>query len=286
VNRLRAYYRLTKPGIIYGNAFTATGGFLLGARGHVHVWLFLAMLGGMSLVIAAACVYNNFMDRDIDQKMARTRKRALVQGTISGAHALTYATLLGVVGFAVLSLWVNALVVLVGLIGFIDYVALYDIAKRRSVYGTLVGSISGAAPIVAGYCAATDRFDGGVLILFFILVFWQMPHFYAIAMYRADDYAAASIPVVPLKQGFHAAKIQIMCYIAAFIVAISTLTVFGYASYTYLVVMMLLGVAWLWRGFQGFGPLDDKKWARKMFFFSLIVIVALSTMLSLDSLLP
>jgi len=198
---LKAYYRLTKPGIIYGNLLTAAAGFLFASKWHIVPGLFAATLAGTSLVIAAACVYNNYIDRNIDKRMARTKKRALVQGTISGKHALIFATMLGVLGFALLLAYTNTLVTVIGVIAFIDYVVLYGISKRRSVYGTIVGSISGAAPIVAGYVAVTNQFDLGALLLFFILVYWQMPHFYGIAMYRFDDYKAAGIPVLPVQKG-------------------------------------------------------------------------------------
>ena len=280
------YYRLTKPGIIYGNLLTATAGFLLASAGHVDLWLLLATLAGTSLVIASACSFNNYIDRGLDAKMTRTKRRALVQGAIRGRDALIFASILGLAGFLVLGLWVNAVVFGIGLAAFIDYIALYGLAKRRSVHGTLVGSIAGAAPVVAGYCTVTDRFDGGALILFLILALWQMPHFYAIAMYRFDDYKAAGLPVLPVKAGSRAAKTQIVLYITAFIAANVLLSIFGYTGYAYLIIMTLLGLSWLRLGLQGFKAANDKRWARQMFFYSLIIILSLSVMLSVGPLLP
>lgn len=285
-NYLRTYYRLTKPGIIYGNAITATAGFLLAAKTHLQPELFVTMLGGVALVIASGCVFNNYIDRHIDQKMARTKKRALARGVVSGKAALLYAITLGVVGFLLLALFVNMLVFWIGMVGFIDYVVLYGYSKRKSVYGTLVGSISGATPPVAGYCAVTGRLDMGAFILFLILVCWQMPHFYAIAMYRVDDYAAASIPVLPVKKGMHAAKLNIVAYIAAFLISTLLLTVFGYTGFVYMVGIAIVGAMWLWRGVQGFKAVDDKAWARKMFGFSLVVTLAMSVLIPLGALLP
>jgi protoheme IX farnesyltransferase len=283
---IKTYYALTKPGIIYGNALTATAGFLLASKGHVDGWLLLAAVAGTSLVIASACVFNNYIDRGIDAKMARTSKRALVSGLVSGRNAIIYATLLGLAGFAILALYTNLLVVTIGLAALFDYVVLYGLAKRRSVHGTLVGSIAGAAPVVAGYCAVTDRFDTGAVILFLVLALWQMPHFYAIAMYRFDDYKAAGLPVLPVKSGMPAAKIQIILYIAAFIAANTLLSAFGYTGYTYLVIMTVLGLAWLWKGAKGFKTNDDKPWARQMFLLSLVIVLSLSIMLSVGPLLP
>ena len=283
---LKRYYSLTKPGIIYGNVLTAAGGFLLAAAGHVAFVLFAATLSGTSLVIAAACVFNNVMDRDIDQKMARTKQRALVRGTVSTRSALSYATILCALGFLVLALWTNALVVAIGAIGFIDYVIIYDTSKRRTVYGTLIGSISGATPITAGYVAVIGRLNGGALLLFLVLVTWQMAHFFSIAIYRRQEYAAASIPVLPVARGSAAAKRQIIAYIAAFLVCVAALSLFGYAGWTTGTIMLVLGLAWLRLGLRGRRTTDDEKWARRMFGFSLIVIMGLSAALAMGKILP
>ena len=283
---IRAYYQLTKPGIIYGNLLTAAAGFLLASKWHIAVRLFAATLGGTSLVIASACVFNNYIDRELDKQMARTKQRALVQGTVSGWNAIIYASLLGVIGFLILGLYTNWLVTIIGAVAFFDYIVLYGIAKRRSVHGTLVGSIAGAAPVVAGYCAVTDRFDGGAVILFLILATWQMPHFYAIAIRRQKDYKAAGLPVLPVKQGIHITKIQIVLYISTFIGANILLSAFGYTAYTYAIIMTLVGLAWLHLGLKGFGTANNTRWARQMFLFSLLIITSLSVMLSVGAVLP
>ncbi|MDB5161151.1 MAG: Protoheme farnesyltransferase [Candidatus Saccharibacteria bacterium] len=245
----------------------------------------MATILGLSLVIGSACVFNNYIDRDIDALMARTKKRALTAGTVSGSSALVYASVLVLLGLGLLVAYANLLTAFIALFGFFAYVIIYGAAKRRSVHGTVVGSISGAVPPVVGYCAVTGRLDAGALILFLILVCWQMPHFYAIAMYRHDDYAAAKIPVLPVSKGMGAAKVQIMAYIAAFIIAAAALTAFDYTGYIYLTVVLLLGFAWLWFGGTGFKTDDDKQWGRKMFLYSLIVITLLSITIIIDSML-
>jgi len=283
---VKDYYQLTKPGIIYGNLVTAAAGFLLATKGHIHFWPLLSVLVGMSLVIGSACVINNYIDRGIDAKMARTKQRALVSGRIPAFTAISYGAVLGLVGFGVLALYTNWLTVGLGLLAYLVYIVLYGIGKRVSVHGTIVGSIAGALPPVAGYTAVVNHLDTGALLLFLILVFWQMPHFYAIAMYRYDDYKAAGLPVLPVKRGMKTTKIHILTYIAAFTITGVLFTVYGYTRIVFLVTVALLGLSWFYKGAKGFGVQDAKKWARGMFFYSLIVTLSLSIMLAVGALLP
>ncbi len=282
----KSYYYLAKPGIVYGNAITAAAGFLFASAGHISLSLFVAMLAGISLVMGSACAFNNYIDRDIDKKMARTKKRALVRGSISNRNALIYASALSLAGFSLLAL-TNLLTLIIAATGFVVYVVWYGFEKRRSPYGTLVGSISGAVPPVVGYCAVTNTFDTGALILFLILTCWQMPHFYAIALHRLNDYKAAGIPVLPLAKGIVRTKTTMLIYILAFMCAASLLAMFGYAGYTYLIIMIFMSVWWLRLCVQGFRPkVDQKTWAREQFMFSLVVLLTFSAMISIDFLLP
>ncbi|MBA3757677.1 protoheme IX farnesyltransferase [Candidatus Saccharibacteria bacterium] len=283
---LKPYYLLAKPGIIRGNAITATAGFFLASKGNIDFSLYIAMLGGLSLTIASACVFNNYIDRDIDSKMARTKKRALVSGTISVTSALIYALILGIIGAALLALFINLITLAIALIGLFFYVVAYGYFKRHSVYGTLVGSISGAVPPVVGYTSVSGSIDLAAAILFLILVMWQMPHFFAIAIYRFKDYRTAGIPVLPVKKGLLNTKINMFVYIVAFIFTCLALGIFGYTGFTYLLVVLALGFFWLRLGLQGFGAADDRAWAKKMFKSSLLVITLLSLTISLDAWLP
>lgn len=280
---LSTYIALTKPGIIRGNILAATAGFFLASKGDVDFGLFATMVVGLSLIIASACVYNNYLDRDIDKLMSRTKNRALANGSISEKSALIYASILGLAGSIILVYFVNTLSAFTALFGMFAYVILYGIAKRRSVHGTLVGSISGAIPPVVGYTAVSNRLDGAAVILFIILVAWQLPHFYGIAMYRLTDYKAASIPVMPLRRGIMVTKIQTMIYIVAFALAAGSLTFYGYLSNKYAIVILLVSAAWLALGANGFKRQDAKTWGRKMFLFSLITMLVLSISISLDA---
>ena len=242
---IKTYFMLTKPGIIFGNAITAAGGFILASKAQVDPWLFLATLMGLSLLIASACVFNNYIDRNIDKMMQRTKNRALVIGAISLKKAIVFAVFLGLFGILLLMLYTNLLTTIIALSGFFIYVILYSLSKYRSSYATVIGSISGGVPPVVGYCAVVDRFDIGACLLFMIVALWQMPHFFAIAMYRLDDYVAASIPVLPVKRGVYITKIHMLLYIIAFLIPVCMLTILGYTGYAYLIVVGLLGVSWL-----------------------------------------
>jgi heme o synthase len=282
-NLIKEYYLLTKPGIIYSNVFTAIGGFFLAEKGRFDAELFLSMVFGLGFVIASACVINNYIDRRIDSKMTRTKKRALVTKTIPSKHAIVFAVILGILGFSFLLFYTNALSAFIAFVGFFFYVVMYSIWKRRSVYGTLVGSVSGAVPPVVGYCAVVGQIDAAAILLFIILVFWQMPHFYAIAIFRKEEYAAAAIPVLPVKSGIRQTKIQMLIYIFAFVFAASLLSVLHYTGYVYRAVIIALGIFWIGYGIQGMRTTDEIKWARKMFFISLIVIVAFSMLLVINN---
>ncbi len=243
------------------------------------------MLVGISLVMASGCVFNNYHDREIDRRMSRTKKRALVTGAIPAANAIFYASALGITGFFVLGFFTNLLATGIALVGFVFYVLLYTPLKPRSVHATLVGSVAGAVPPVVGYTAVTGRFDIAALLLFLVLVFWQMPHFYAIAIYRFHDYYGAGIPVLPVKNGITVTKVMIALYIASFFVATSLLFVFHYTGYLYLLIMFLLSVTWFFKALQGFAAKEDAAWARGVFRFSLIVLLLFSLTISVNKFL-
>lgn len=278
---IKSYYELAKPGMVYGNAIPLVSGFVLASGRDLHPGAFLATLVGASLGMASGCVCNNYVDRDIDAKMRRTKHRAVASGRISGRAALAYGAALGIAGAAVLTLGANVAATAVGAVGFFFYVFMYSMWwKRRSPMGAAFGSVAGAMPPVVGYVAASGKIDVVAAILFATMVAWQMPHFFAIAIRHADDYAAAKIPALPLVRGIRATKMQTALYIAAFIVVAPLLSVFGHAGRAYFAVTLLAGVAWLGLGLWGFRIPDGDKdangaWAREMFIASLVVMIAL-----------
>lgn len=280
---IKAYTNLTKPGIIFGNVVTATSGFALASKGHFDVLLYLVMLLGVSFVVASACVWNNYIDRVMDEKMVRTKSRVLVRKAISVEHALSFAMCLSFLGVVVLSLFTNLLTVCLAACGFFIYVVVYSLMKYETSFATVVGSVAGAIPPVIGYTAVSGHIDFAACLLFLIVALWQMPHFYAIAMYRYDDYNAASIPVLPVAKGMISTKIQSFFYIIAFLAAAISLALYGYTGYAYLAVMSVLGASWLYLALDGFITENDTSWARKMFVFSLVVIMGFSVMTIVDA---
>ena len=163
---------------------------------------------------------------------------------------------------------------------------MYSIFKRKNVYGTLVGSVSGAVPPVAGYTAVTNQLDITAGLLFLILVFWQMPHFYAIAMYRLNDYKKAGIPVLPAIKGLQVTKRHIIGYIIAFGIASVGLFFFADTGYTYLVAMVGIVIYWLWVALKGFKSANTNKWAHSMFGVSLVALLVFSIFISICAWLP
>ena len=285
--RLKNYLLVAKPGIVSGNLISAAAGFFLASKGQVDGVALPATLIGISLVVASGCIFNNCVDRKIDRKMIRTRHRALAQGLISLKVAVSYAMILGLAGLALLWAATNLLSVVIILAGLVIYVGVYSLyLKRHSVYGALIGSLAGATPPLAGYCAVTGRFDLGAVILLSIFSLWQMPHCYAIAVFRFDDYTAAAIPVLPVTQGTAAAKKHMVGYIFAFIAATLMLTFGGYTGYSTLAVATGLGLSWLYMTWSGYKECNQQLWAKKLFIFSILTIFLLSVMMSIDFTAP
>lgn len=274
---LRKYLFLTKPGILFGNFITTLGGFFLAAQGSIDILLLLLTLLGTTLVVASGCVVNNVIDQDIDTKMQRTQNRALVKKTISPTVALIYALVLGVIGFSILWFGVNGYAFLFAMIGFIVYVGFYSLwTKRTTIHQTVIGSISGASPPVIGYTAVTHQFDVAALLLFLAYALWQMPHSWAIAIYRFDDYKNAGIPILPVARSIYRTKIECVIYILLFAAVLNGLYCFGYTNVFFLITFNALTAYWLYLSVIGFKAENDQLWAKRFFLYSVILITLLS----------
>lgn len=284
----RSYLKLTKPGIVLGNMVSLSGGYLLASRSTIDWLQFVLVLLSVALVIGSGCAVNNVVDRDIDALMARTRTRPMVNGEIPTQAALLFAGLLALAGFVLLYQGTKCVVaVSLLLVGYIVYAGVYTLLfKRTSIHGTMVGSVSGAIPPVVGYCAASGRFDMAALILLMMFCIWQMPHSYAIAIFRSSDYRAAAIPVYPLVKGTLAAKRHIIGYTLAFTCAAALLVPLGYAGVIYLFAAQASGITWFWIALRGLKAQDDIRWARQLFFTSIAVVMILSIGMSIDRFSP
>ncbi|WP_445659809.1 heme o synthase [Acinetobacter sp. F16] len=284
---LKKYLFLTKPGILFGNFVTTLGGYFLAAQGSVDFLLLLITLLGTTLVVASGCVVNNVIDQDIDQKMQRTQNRAMVKKSVSVPVALVYSLVLGVMGFSILWFWVNAYAFLFAVIGFVVYVVLYSLwTKRTTIHQTVIGSISGASPPVIGYTAVSNEFDLAALLIFIGYALWQMPHSWAIAVYRFDDYKNAGIPILPVARSVLRTKIESLIYVILFTITMNALFVYGYTNWLYLVILNALCIYWFYIGVLGFKAENDQLWAKRFFLFSVILITIISICFSFTSQAP
>ena len=284
---LKKYLFLTKPGILFGNFVTTLGGYFVATQGSVDFLLLLLTLLGTTLVVASGCVVNNVIDQDIDQKMQRTQNRAMVKKTISVPVALVFALVLGVLGFSILWFGVNAYAFLFAVIGFVVYVGFYSLwTKRTTIHQTIIGSISGASPPVIGYTAVANQFDLATLLIFLGYALCQMPHSWAIAIYRFDDYKNAGIPILPVARSVYRTKVESLIYVILFTVIMNALFVFGYANWLYLLILNALCIYWLYIAILGFKAENDQLWAKRFFLFSVILITVISLSFSITAQAP
>lgn len=268
---LKDVLAVVKIGIVNSNLITTFTGLWLalhftgkGFLSNLDI-VFFALIGS-AFVIAGSCALNNFIDRDIDHLMERTKNRPTVSGSMEPKRVLWFGVFLIAIGtLSLLMTTVTAAVI--GLIGVVTYVFLYTMwSKRRNTFNTVIGSISGAVPPVIGWTAVDDSFHIVPVILFLLMFLWQPPHFLALAMKRCEEYRAAGIPMLPVVHGFAMTKRQIIIWIVALLPLPFYLFSLGVP---FLVIATLLNVGWLALGLAGFKMKDDMKWAKWMFIYSL-----------------
>ncbi len=280
----RDYINITKPGIIRSNLFAAFGGFWVASKWDIDVLLLLYTMIGTALVMASACVFNNYFDREMDTKMERTLDRPTATGRIKPNHVMIYAIVLGVVGLGVLTGLVNVISGLLGLVGLFFYVVVYTLwLKRTSTWSTSIGGVSGSMPPVIGYCAVTGQVDAGALLLFAILFLWQPPHFWALGIRRKEEYRAAGFPLLPVVKGVKRTKIQMIPYVVLLLPVSAFMYVLGYVGYIYLIVSLILGLMWLVICLRGFKAEQDEPWAKKAFMFSIYYLMITFAVMIIDT---
>lgn len=278
--RVSDYLELTKPGIVTMTVVTTAGGYYMAHAGALDLWRFAHALVASMLLAAGACALNQFMERDVDALMERTRRRPLAAGRIGVAGAFAFGLALALSGLAYLTFGVNLAAGAAGALALGSYILVYTPLKRVSSLCTLVGAIPGAMPPVIGWAAATGGVGFGAGVLFAIMFLWQIPHSLAImAMYR-DDYARAGLPLLPVIDTTGEATVrQSLVNAVALLVAGVMPSVAGMTGLVYGIGAALLGVWFLYLNVRWFlEPVRPR--ARRVFFGSLIYLMALFALLA------
>lgn len=264
------FLALVKIGIIKSNLITVFTGLWLALHFSGMSFLknldivVLALLGS-ALIIGGAGTLNNYIDRDIDHLMERTKARPTVTGKASAVSVLLLGLSFVGVGTILLAFttWTAAVI---GLFGVFAYVILYTFSKRKLVSNTIIGSISGAVPPLIGWAAVDANLDIIAWVLFLIMFIWQPPHFYALAMRRVEEYRKAGIPMLPVVKGFKRTKISINFWVLLLMPIPFFLKPLGIPL---VVISIVLNIGWLVLGLLGFKMKNDDKWAKLMFIYSL-----------------
>jgi protoheme IX farnesyltransferase len=273
--------RLTKPRITGLVVATFAGGVWL-APGRMATWRLVMTLIGTALVVSASNAINMFLERDHDRLMDRTRARPLPEGRLSPEAALVFGTALCCAALPLLFLAGNALTGILAAVAFFSYVAVYTPMKRQSAVALFVGAVPGAIPPLMGWTAATGRLDAPGMVLFAILFFWQIPHFLAIAIFRADDYARAGFRVLPLATTPRATRVYILAFSIVLVLATILLKPLHVAGGAYVGAALLLGGVFIGWGLAGFRRAAERAWARSLFFYSIVYLTLLFVALIID----
>jgi protoheme IX farnesyltransferase len=271
VNRavLLRYYRVTKPGIIRGNFIHIIAGYLLAYSSGLSLRTFIGAAVGISIVIASACVANNILDKSIDERMSRTKRREIVTGTINSKNAVLYSALLGILGFGVLLACTNITTVILGVISYVWYVWVYGYAKRTTWLSTVVGAVPGALPAMAGYTAVTGSIDVIAWCIFVIVFFWQLPHFYGIAIMRRFEYKTAGLPIITNKYSYAAVRAHIYVTLLLYIASILAASYIKAFSIIGIILMLVSSVVWI-VFISTRVVADEAKWGKAIFLSSLV----------------
>ncbi|MCZ7587014.1 MAG: heme o synthase [Deltaproteobacteria bacterium] len=275
------YLILLKPGITWMSVFMALGGIGL-APGTIDQVRAVWALVGIALIVASSHALNMYVERDTDALMERTKNRPLPAKRMRPLEALLFGAALGAAGVGVLFFLVNELTAYLGAFAMVIYVLVYTPLKRVTPLALLVGAVPGAFPPLLGWTSVTGRIAVPGLLLFFIMLLWQVPHFIAITLYRKSEYARAGIRTTSVVHGDIVAKLQALAY-ATLLVPISLLFVpLGLAGTTYFAIGLTANLAFVAMSATGFLPRSGDRWARGLFKASLIYLPVLTLGLMLD----
>ena len=281
-SRVRQFYALTKPRVVQLIVFCAVIGMLLAEPGWPDWRVLLPAAAGIWLVAAAAAAFNCVVEQRIDAKMARTAWRGTAKGELSNAHTLAFSAMLCAAGGAVLLLWVNALTTWLTLATFVGYAIVYTVVlKPATPQNIVIGGASGAMPPLLGWAAMRGEVSAEAWLLVLIIFLWTPPHFWALALYRSEDYARAGLPMLPVTHGNDYTRLQILLYTFVLFAATLLPYVQGMSGPIYLAAAVVLGawfIALAWQLRRRY----SEALARKTFRFSIWHLSLLFAALLLD----
>ncbi|WP_415886766.1 heme o synthase [Neptuniibacter sp. QD37_6] len=244
----RDYLVLCKPKVVVVMLITAAVGMFLAVQEIPPISNVILGLIGIGMAAGSAAAVNHIMDRKIDEKMARTKRRPLPQGKLSPLQALLFAAALGVSGIAILVFWVNALTAWLTVAALMGYAVVYTVwLKRATPQNIVIGGIAGAAPPLLGWTAVTGSIEPNALLLVLIIFAWTPPHFWALCIARKEDYAKAGIPMLPVTHGVPYTRLQILLYSLLMVATTLFPVMTGMSGAFYLLLVLALNVKFLYR---------------------------------------
>ena len=282
MNLIKSYYLLCKPNVVYMMLICALVGMLLAEDTVSSIPTILIALLGIALCSGSAAAINQVIDRKADAAMTRTDQRPLPQGELSAFHASCFALVIGMLGAVILFLFINTLTMILTLASLVGYAFIYTVyLKRATPQNIVIGGLAGAAPPLLGWASISNTIDPHALLLVLIIFVWTPPHFWALAIYRKDEYAKESIPMLPVTHGVAFTKLQIVLYtIILFIVSILPYIVLMSGG-IYLVSAVILSSIFLYYSIKLYFS-DNDAIAMKTFNFSIYYIFLIFVALLLD----
>ena len=280
---LRSYYHLCKPNVVLMMLITSLIGSLLATNAsNFSPLLILVSLIGIGLCAASAAAINQVVDQKVDANMSRTSERPIPQGEISSSKAISFAIVIGLIGYAILYRYVNALTAYLTIASLIGYAIIYTVfLKRATPQNIVIGGLAGAAPPLLGWSSITGSIDPNALLLVLIIFAWTPPHFWALAIHRKDEYAKENIPMLPVTHGISFTKLQIILY-TIIMLLVSLFPYFVMMSGVfYLFSALVLGSIFLWYAFRLYGD-DSNSLAMPTFQYSIYYIFLIFLALLID----
>ena len=278
----RQYWSLTKPRVVALIVFTAAIGMFLAVPGLPPLKESVLGFLGIWLAASSAAAINQLLDSRIDAKMARTSWRPIVAGQVSPRQALVFALLLAAASMVILLVWVNVLTALLTFASLIGYAVIYTVfLKRATPQNIVIGGIAGAAPPALGWAAITGTLDPHALLLVLIIFVWTPPHFWALAIFRREDYRKAMVPMLPVTHGVEYTRWQILFYTVLLVVVTVLPWATGMSGLFYLGGALVLGAVFLWHAWRLMDP-PDELYAMEVFKYSIVYLMALFAFLLVD----